>query len=231
MNSKAFITGSDKGLGRALTQRFLQADWRVFAGRYDLGRGVEDDAARGSAMLTEVPLDVTDLGSVREAARIVSSFSDSIDVLVNNAAVLSPLDGVLEEADLGEVMRTLDVNACGPLRVVQQFLPLLQEGRVKLIVNISSEAGSIQDCERTIWFGYCMSKAALNMQSRLLSNYLIPRGFSVLAVHPGGMQTDMLPNCTRSPEEAAESIYALVENRDLTSGELFVQFDGTALRF
>jgi len=160
------------------------AEWRVFAGRYSPSCGAVNDAARGNGMLTEVPRDVTDLGSVREAARIVSTYNDSIDVLVNNAAVLSPSDGVLEEVDFGQVMQTIDVNACGPLRVVQQFLPLLQAGQVKLIVNISSEAGSIQDCERTAWYGYCMSKAALNMQSRILANYLAPQGVRVVAVHP-----------------------------------------------
>lgn len=108
-------------------------------------------------------------------------------------------------------MQTIDVNACGPLRVVQQFLPLLQDGHVKLIVNMSSEAGSIQDCERTVWYGCCMSEVALNMQSRILASYLAPQGFRVVAVHPGGMKTDMLPSCTRSPGEAAESIYALVD--------------------
>tara|TARA_B100000809_G_scaffold90172_1_gene88704 strand:- start:740 stop:949 length:210 start_codon:yes stop_codon:yes gene_type:complete len=69
-------------------------------------------------MLTEVTRDVTDLESVREAARIVSMYNDSIDVLVNNAAVWSPSDGVLEEVDFGQVMQTIDVNARGLLWVV-----------------------------------------------------------------------------------------------------------------
>ena len=176
-------------------------------------------------------LDVTDLESVREAARIVSTYNDSIDVLVNNAAVLSPSGGVLEGVGFGQVIQSIDVNACGPLRVVQQFLPLLQDGHVKLIVNMSFEAGSIQDCERTVWYGYCMSEVALNMQSRILASYLAPQGFRVVAVHPGGMKTDMLPRCTRSPGEAAESIYALVDNPDIAAGEVFVQFDGTSLHF
>ena len=69
-------------------------------------------------MLTEVTRDVTDLESVREAARIVSMYNDSIDVLVNNAAVWSPSDGVLEAVDFGQVMQTIDVNARGLLWVV-----------------------------------------------------------------------------------------------------------------
>jgi len=97
---------------------FLQAEWRVFAGRYSPSCGVVNDTARGNGMLTEVTRDVTDLESVREAARIVSMYNDSIDVLVNNAAVWSPSDGVLEEVDFGQVMQTIDVNARGLLWVV-----------------------------------------------------------------------------------------------------------------
>ena len=102
---------------------------------------------------------------------------------------------------------------------------------MKLIVNISSEGGGIQGRERTAWYGYCMSKVALNMQSRILANYLAPQGFRAVAVHPGGMKTDMLPRCTRNPGEAAESLYALVDNPDIAAGEVFVQFDGTSLHF
>ena len=98
-------------------------------------------------------------------------------------------------------------------------------------MNLSSEAGSIADCDRTFWYGYCMSKAALNMLSRLLENYLKPRGFRVLAVHPGPMRTDMLPAESRLPEEAAASIFELVTNPDIAGTALFVQYDGKELRF
>lgn len=231
MRPGIFITGTDKGLGRALAQRFLQADWHVFGGRY-----TEDSAASGQAapehgMLTEVPLDVTDLASVSRAAQAVGELTDHVDVLINNAGVLSDRDGELEELDFSAVMQTFDVNACGPLRVVQQFLPLLERGASKLILNISSEVGSIEACAQTSWYGYCMSKAAVNMQSRILANYLGPRGFKMLAVHPGGMRTDMLPDWPRPPEEAANSIFELVQDPNLAGGALFVQFDGSALPF
>lgn len=61
----------------------------------------------------------------------------------------------------------------------------------KVIVNISSEAGSIGECWRDREFDYCMSKAALNMQSVLLQKYLKSEGIKVLAIHPGWMRTDM----------------------------------------
>ena len=63
MRPGIFITGTDKGLGRALAQRFLQADWHVFGGRYTEDSAAAGQAAPENGMLTEVPLDVTDLAS------------------------------------------------------------------------------------------------------------------------------------------------------------------------
>jgi len=129
---------------------------------------------------SEIPQDVTDLKSVSESVRRVAETSDSLDILINNAGVNFPQSKLpLPELDLedGHLESMMDVNAFGPLRVTRQFLPLLENGRLKRIVNISSEAGSIEDCGRESWFGYCMSKAALNMQSSLLQRYLKPKGF------------------------------------------------------
>ena len=231
MSSSVFITGADKGLGRALVCRFLQADWRVFAGQYLDDSPLASTKLPNRERLTTVPLDVTDIQSVSGAADAVARRTEGLDVLINNAGFLSERDGTLEGVDLDVVKRTMDVNAYGPLRVVQQFLALLEKGQGKVIVNLSSEAGSIADSDRTFWYGYCMSKAALNMLSRLLENPLRPRGFRILAAHPGPMRTDMLPEESRLPEEAAASIFELVTNPEMAGTALYVQYDGKELRF
>ena len=56
-----------------------------------------------------------------------------------------------------------DINALGPLRVVEAFLPLMVNSGLRRLCFVSSEAGSIGDATRQSWYGYCMSKAALNM--------------------------------------------------------------------
>ncbi len=231
MSLSVLITGADKGLGHALVRQFLHGGFRVFAGQYLADSPIGQLSCPNSDELTVVPLDVTSIRSVREAADAVSQCTTGLDVLINSAGILSKLDGVLEEVDFDTLSRTMDVNAYGPLRVTQQFLPLLEKGQKKLIMNISSEAGSIADNDRAFWYGYCMSKAALNMQSRLLQNHLVPRGFRVLAVHPGPMRTDMLPEAARLPEEAAASIAELATNPELAGTALYVGYDGRELRF
>lgn len=113
--------------------------------------------------------------------------------MINNAGIhLENSRLPLEEADLAAMRTMFNLNAMGPLQMTRAFLGLLRHGELKRIVNISSEAGSITDCTwRISEFGYCMSKAALNMQTKLLHNYLSPEGFKLLAIHPGWMRTEM----------------------------------------
>jgi NAD(P)-dependent dehydrogenase (short-subunit alcohol dehydrogenase family) len=232
MIKTVFITGADKGLGFSLTQRFLAEGIRVFAGQYEPGSRLSALAA--PEKLTLVPLDVTQMDSVREAARRVAELAPALDVLINNAGVMLETRTPLLELDLTRLplMETLDVNTFGPLRVVQQFLPLLEKGERKLILNISSEAGSIADCWRESEFAYSMSKAALNMQSRILQNYLKPRGFKVLAVHPGWMRTDMGgAEADIHADEAAEGIFNLAAQDWDPDDEIYMDYHGQPLRW
>lgn len=221
-----FVTGADRGLGRAFVERFEREGWRVYAGCLELQRS--GGAACPSGAVLELPLDVADIESVRRARAIVESQTDRLDMLVNNAGINPDKDIPLEDLDFELVRAVIDVNALGPLRVSQQLLPLLRNGSRKVIVNISSEAGSLERCERTSWFGYCMSKASLNMQTRILGNYLRAEGFRVVTVHPGWMRTAMTsPGAPILPEESAARIIALTSD-PAPSLPQYVQWDGSA---
>ena len=190
MSETVFITGADKGLGFSLVDRFLRDGFQVFAGAYTSGDNLKKLVGQFPEKLILVGLDVTDLAFVQQAAQTVSASIPALDILINNAAVhLQKPVKPLEELDFADnhFQRTMDVNAFGPLRMVQQFLPLLEKGKRKLIANISSEAGSIGDCKRTAEYAYCMSKSALNMGSKILQNAIKPRGLKVLAIQPGEM--------------------------------------------
>jgi NAD(P)-dependent dehydrogenase (short-subunit alcohol dehydrogenase family) len=124
------------------------------------------------------------------------------------------------------------VNAVGPLIVVKYALPLLRKGQRKLIINFSSEAGSIGACWRKSEYAYCMSKAALNMASRILQNALKEEGFKVLALHPGWFSSDMGGvDAPITPAEAAEEIVKLVLNPLSLVGPIFVASNGEALEW
>lgn len=225
------ITGADKGLGLALVSRFLYGGFQVHAGIYASSDNLQALLQDYGPRLDLVSLDVTDMASIRKAVLQVARLTPALDFLINNAAVYLPNKPVrpLGELDLtdGHLEETLNVNAFGPLRVTQQFLPLLDRGARKLIINISSEAGSIDSCQRTSEYAYCMSKAALNMQSRILQNYLESRGFRVLAVHPGWMHTDMGgPEADIHPDEAAEGIFGLSMKPWKAGDPMYMDYQG-----
>ncbi len=206
----AFITGADRGLGLALCAGLLERGWRVYAGQYmpDWPE-LAALAAQYLGSLSLVALDVSSLDSARAAAQVLANAGAPIDLLVNNAGVASPTsqNGIQDGLDYTELHRLYDVNAAGPLRVVEAFLPLMSASPLKRLCFVSSEAGSIERCQRTAWFGYCMSKAALNMGVKLLFNHLRPQGYTFRIYHPGWMRSYMggkkNPHADMEPEEAA----------------------------
>jgi NAD(P)-dependent dehydrogenase (short-subunit alcohol dehydrogenase family) len=206
----AFVTGADRGLGMALTAGLLERGWQVFAGQYmpDWAE-LSELAARYPGKLTSVPLDVASIESARAAAAQVAGAAPYVDVLINNAGVISTSGtvSIREQQNYDEMHRMFDVNALGPLRVVEAFLPLVERSSMKRLCFVSSEAGSIGRAKRQSWFGYCMSKSALNMAVKILFNDLHPQGYSFRVYHPGWVRSYMggkkNMEATLEPEEAA----------------------------
>jgi len=227
------ITGADAGLGLSLVKRFLQGGFAVFAGVHRSMDALNVLASEYGDALSLIPLNVADLESVRAAARLVGEQTNSLDIIINNAGIhLDNSKLPLEQLDLSDqhLQRTMDVNAFGPLRVVQQFLSLMEKGEMKLVLNISSEAGSIADSKRENQFVYCMSKAALNMQSKILHNYLKPRGFNVLVVHPGWMRTNMGgPSAAINSDESAAGIFDLATREPKQGDPIYIDYRGEPL--
>jgi NAD(P)-dependent dehydrogenase (short-subunit alcohol dehydrogenase family) len=190
----AFITGADRGLGFALCAGLLQKGWQVFAGRYFPDWPELDELGqRYPGLLTAVPLDVASMDSVIAAAEKVSAQVSHVDLLINNAGVTSRNESnpITFSQDYAEMHRLYDVNTLGPLRMVEAFFPLVEQSTLKRLCFVSSEAGSIGASQRQAWFGYCMSKAALNMAVKNLFNDLHPKGFTFRLYHPGWMRSYM----------------------------------------
>ncbi len=210
MSQIAFVTGADRGLGLALCEGLLTRGWQVFAGQNmpDWPQ-LAELRQRFPDALQAVPLDVRSIESARAAAQAVEAAAGRVDLLINNAGVNSPTSprSIRESPDYAEMFRLYDVNAVGPLRVVEAFLPLMDGSDVKRLCFVSSEAGSIGAAQRTSWYGYTMSKAALNMGARLLFNLLRPEGYTFRVYHPGWIRSYISgvkgTEADLEPEEAA----------------------------
>jgi NAD(P)-dependent dehydrogenase (short-subunit alcohol dehydrogenase family) len=210
MDPFALVTGADRGLGLALSTSLLERGWQVFAGQY-MPDWPELEALAGKypRALHILPLDVSSIDSAKAAAQAAGKVSDHIDLLINNAGVTSSkrAQPITSPQDYAEMHHLFDVNALGPLRVVEAFLPLAAGSPMKRLCFVSSEAGSISRAERTSWYSYCMSKAALNMGIKILFNHLRPEGYTFRVYHPGWMRSYMSGKknleAALEPEEAA----------------------------
>jgi len=180
-----------------------------------------------------IPQDVSSMLSVRTSVGEVAKTESKLDLLINCAGIV-PKDALalLPELNLdaGFETQVMEVNAFGPLRVIQAFLPMLGKGRHKLIINVSSEAGSIGKSNRVNHYHYCMSKAALNMGCKILQNWLKPAGIKVLAVEPGWMKTDMGgPNARLDPAVPAAGIHTLAERTWSVDDPIYMDYTGAPL--
>ncbi len=176
--------------------------------------------------------DVTDEQSVRQAMAQIIHDVGHIDILVNNSAVhMDPQRLTIEQVeDFSVYARTYQVNAVGPLIVVKHALPLVRKGRTRLIVNISSEAGSIGNAWRKGEYAYCMSKAALNMASRILQNDVREQGIKVLAIHPGWFSSDMGgKDAPITPAQAAVHVVDLILKPYDPAGPVYYGPDGEVM--
>lgn len=178
-----FITGADRGIGYSLCEVFLQHGFRVLAGRFMTDWHELDRLKESHPDLYIIPLDVSDSSSIAAAAAEAVDITDNIDILVNVA-------GVHMGESPAEVEKLMTINSVAPIAVTKAFLPLMKSG-MKRLCYFSSEAGSISLAHRTGDFGYCMSKAALNMAVKMLFNSLQPKGYTFRLYHPGWVNTYM----------------------------------------
>jgi NAD(P)-dependent dehydrogenase (short-subunit alcohol dehydrogenase family) len=157
--------------------------------------------AEGLAAETLV-LDVADEAGIARAAKALAS----VDVLVNNAAILSDQGVPGLEVTSATLRHTFEVNTLGAIALVQRVAPGMRARGYGRIVNVSSDWGSLA-MMASHQLAYRMSKAALNAATRVLADELRGSGVLVNAVHPGWVRTDMGGADARlEPEAAADTV-------------------------
>ena len=220
MNRNVLVTGAGKGVGLGfnLVQRYLESgDTVVATVRRPSGDLEKLKNEYGDRLIITV-MDIAVTDSVVKAAAEVAGKIDRLDLLINNAVNVSPdCDKGFFEADLDLIAHTVDVIAVGAMRVIKAFYGLLNNcGGTALIINISSEAGSIERCYRTNLLDYGMAKASMNMVTMNLYNtFKDARHINIFSVHPGWIRTDGDPNnpAPLSSYEAAGILLDLFDKR------------------
>lgn len=220
MPQNVMITGAGKavGLGFNMVLRYLEAGDTVVATIRKPCPELDELKSQYGEKLIVLTMNISSTASVQEAANTLSQKLDHLDLLINNAVSVSPdCDKGFFDANLDYIARTVDITAVGAMRVIKAFYPLLKNSNMTaLIMNISSEAGSISKCYRTDLLDYGMAKAALNMATMNLYNtFREDRAVNIFCVHPGWIRTDGRPDnpAPLSSYEAAEILRELFEKK------------------
>jgi NAD(P)-dependent dehydrogenase (short-subunit alcohol dehydrogenase family) len=145
---------------------------------------------------------------------------------LDNAGILRSDN--LSDLDFEGVLEQLQVNAVGTLRSVHALLPRMRKGAK--IALITSRMGSIGDNTSGAYYGYRMSKAALNAAGVSLARDLKPRGIAVAILHPGYVRTDMTGNQGGiAPSESAAQLLTRIDALELQNSGTFWHANGEIL--
>jgi NAD(P)-dependent dehydrogenase (short-subunit alcohol dehydrogenase family) len=209
MSKSVLITGTSQGIGHALTKLLLINGYSVIGTSTTGIDNINENNYKSCS------LDLSNLDSIIAFEKNLQIENIKIDILINNAGIGPDLDFELPEAI--SFKKTFDVNVTGTTLFTEQMLQHLKIGGK--IINISSKMGSIDVCEKNDSVAYRMSKAALNMYTKILSNRLAGKQL-VASVHPGWVRTNISKsniNGRLSPEASAQKIFQFI-SRDFKTG-------------
>lgn len=175
------ITGGNRGIGLALAKQYKAQGAKVYA---TCRNSCDDLNSAGVNVISGV--DVSKVDSLPDKLAPLKDIK--IDILINNAGVLGRES--LEDWDPNTIDYQFRVNALGPLLVTQLLLPALSSN--SKVALITSRMGSMEDNGSGGYYGYRMSKAALNAAGVSMANDLKPKGIAVGLFHPGFVQTEMV---------------------------------------
>ncbi|THX78473.1 NAD(P)-binding protein [Aureobasidium pullulans] len=195
------ITGASRGIGLELTKQLLDLPASQVSKIFAVARNIDTGLLQGlvqkhSDRVVPISASVQDNASVQKAVEAVKANlqGKGLDVLVNNAGVMDHSPGKIGSMETDQLTWTLDINVVGVQRITAAFLPLLEQGTQKKIVNISSGFGSFAYVAYTAAIpadAYNISKAALNMLTVRYAHQYADAGFTVVALSPGWIKTDM----------------------------------------
>lgn len=183
--SKVFlVTGSSRGLGRAIAEAVLAAGHSLVATARRPER-LADLARRYGDRVRTVALDVTDQAAAAEAVATAVDAFGRLDVVVNNAGYANT--AAVEDMTGEDFREQIDANLFGVVNVTKAALPVLRGQRAGHIVQVSSVGGRVTTPGLS---AYQAAKFAVGGFSEVLAKEVAPLGIKVTVLEPGGMRTD-----------------------------------------
>ena len=233
------ITGANRGLGLEFTRQYLKDGWKVHAFCRQPDKAEELSAmvaeSRGNIQLRE--MDIGNKEQIEAAAKELKGLP--IDLLINNAGIADGYgrgvyemkeDPDIQNYDFAFWEEMMRINTLAPAKIIGAFLENIRAGGQKKIASLSSGLGSITNLAWAGKYGYCASKAGLNMVSKGLAEWLKPENIMVISLSPGWTRTAMGgPHATNSAEESVSGMRHVISSLTLAETGRFWNFDGEEL--
>ena len=220
----AVVTGANRGIGAEWVNQLLEKGWTVYAG-YRKNLDKLEHVSDSNLFIHQL-----DVQSNQSVVNFCNQVEGPIDLLVNNAGVGDGRWQKLEDIDDKWSLDVLDINAIGPVRMVQALYGKMSHDKLTKVAMISSLMGSIDDCKSGRSYAYRASKSALNMFTMAMKNEAKQNNITFAILHPGWVKTDMggsLAPVTMS--ESVDGMMKVLESQTLENSGRFIQFDGEIL--
>lgn len=211
----ALVTGGNRGIGLEVCRQLAALGVKVILGSRDAARGVaaaRELSAAGSPVEAR-HLDVSSAKSISECMNWVRDLG-RLDILVNNAGIMIE-EGDADPLEELEIIReTMQTNVYGALLLTRLAIPIMKSRRYGRIVNLSSSMGSLTEMGAG-YIAYRLSKAGINVVTRVVAAETEGMGILVNSVDPGWVRTAMGGSgATRTVEKGAETVVWLASLPD-----------------
>ncbi len=227
------ITGGNKGIGFETAKQLAQHDYEVYLGcrnKENGQRALQELQSIGLSSVDMVELDVTNIDSIRQSKQILETKIEKLDVLINNAGIRGEVPQIASQVPIDVIRKVFETNFFGVINVTQEFIPLLIKSALPIIVNVTSDLGSLSwrsdptsDAYQLERAAYGPSKTALNGYTVALAVELRDSKFKVNCVNPGHTATDFNNHMGTKPVEQGAAVivkYAML-NESGPTGKFF----------
>ena len=211
----AIITGSNRGIGKAMVEAFAAAGYNVWAcarkATPEHEAWLNDTASHNGVWIKAIYFEMSDPESVNNGIKQILDENETVDVLVNNAGISTV--GLLSMSKVDDIRKLFEVNYFAMLQIIQKVSKKMARQKKGAIINMGSIAG-IEPQPGKIAYG--SSKAAVMMMTKCLAKELGPMGIRVNSIAPGPIETEMIHqyNDEMLSKLASESALRRLGNRE-----------------
>lgn len=230
LGKNAVITGSNRGIGRAIIEKFAEEGCNIWACARAANKEFENDmkelSDKYNVFITPVYFDLMNEEELKKGIKQIISEKKQIDILVNNAGIA--FGGTLHMTSMNKLREVFEINYFAQINIIQMISKIMMRQKSGSIINMAS-IGGVET--QPGYLAYGSSKAAIIWTTKMLSKELGRYGIRVNAVAPGLTKTDM--GMYKSSEEIEKviertSLGRMAEKEEVADAVLYLASDKSA---